>query len=92
MKVVVDHPRQNKKPKITEMTGYDLMKFGKYKGKPLNGIPGDYLEWVLDNVKNIDKNLYAYLTKNSTKIREASFVIRKERFEEMTDGEVCVPH
>lgn len=27
----------------------ETMPFGKYKGKPLGEVPGDYLEWVLKN-------------------------------------------
>jgi hypothetical protein len=33
------------------------MPFGKYKGEALADIPGDYLQWVLENCTNMKREL-----------------------------------
>ena len=33
------------------------MPFGKYKGRPLNRVPDDYLTWCLDECDNISPTL-----------------------------------
>jgi hypothetical protein len=30
------------------------MPFGKYRGRPLSGVPFDYLVWVLENVSSLN--------------------------------------
>ena len=34
-----------------------IMPFGRHRGKPLEEIPADYLEWILDNCTNLTPRL-----------------------------------
>lgn len=42
-----------------------VLHFGQYKGRPLDEVPKDYLEWCLKNLKgNHARKIKAYLGKN----------------------------
>jgi hypothetical protein len=34
-----------------------LMPFGKYRGEELTDIPESYLQWILDNIENLNSDL-----------------------------------
>ena len=38
------------------------MPFGKYKGRPINDVPIDYIKWMLGNIHNMQPSLYSALT------------------------------
>jgi hypothetical protein len=45
-----------------ESNGEEAMSFGKYKGTPLSHLPGDYVEWILGNMDNLDDGLRSKLS------------------------------
>jgi len=50
---------------MNKMNGTDsttVMPFGKHKDTPIDHVPGDYIEWVLANMPQIDDDLRQELT------------------------------
>lgn len=37
------------------------LTFGKYRGESIGDIPGDYLEWMLENIERLSEKERAYL-------------------------------
>lgn len=52
------------------------MPFGKYKGEELENIPVDYIEWVLENVENLNWRLEEEL-QNQLKLKNGEGVVRR---------------
>ena len=54
-----------------------IMPFGKHKGKPLEDIPLDYIEWSLENLDDLRPSLREEL-ENQVELRHGRGVVRRE--------------
>jgi uncharacterized protein (DUF3820 family) len=49
---------------MKEVTDSTPFPFGKYKNKPMQLVPAEYLIWCLENINNLEHSIKKYITDN----------------------------
>ena len=50
MKIFNNDPLERDRDR--ELTPEDPMPFGKHQGTPIGDLPGDYIDWLLENIED----------------------------------------